>query len=677
MITPTIAHSQKHAADSPAVLELTAALTERHLHMLRDESAITQATIEARGYFSLHVGNGTVDTLIGLGFDHKQALGVSQGDVLVIPICPPDGSSGAVMVRPDIPRTFDVKEKKLPDGTHPQKVLKYEQPKGAANRLDVNPLCRAALADPGVDLWITEGVKKGDALAAAGLCAVALPGGVYGYMGANGKGASTVTADLDHIAWRSKQDGTRRRVYIVFDSDVMTKDQVQQALRRLSAILTNRGAHVVPVVLPSTPNRGKQGVDDFLAAGGTVAHLLQLAATSELSLTVLAGPGSTKRLKTEDYIQTLAGLGYSFRMNDLDDTVECNGEPLTDATVARIKSHLRDHGIDTVNIAEEAWTAYASVNRYHPIRDYLAGLEWDGIDHLGRLLGFFEDSERTASHPCPVFGTYLKHWQIGAVAKVLDPGTHNQNAMLVLEGAQGVGKSHFAAWLAGAVPDYYIESAIHPDNKDNRLALANRWIWEVLELSSTTRRADVDALKGFITTAWVSERKAYGHYPIRKPAIASFLGTVNMGSTGFLVDETGSRRFYTVTVTKIDHGYSTAVCVNQLWAQAVALWRKGETWRLSKAMTAKQTELNHRYEAETDILDWLLRHYEITRNPDDFEAIPDMTAKLQDIGYRGGNTWAISREIAKALKREQLTVTQRRMGEGRPKGFIGIRARLP
>jgi len=82
------------------------ALTERHLQMLRDESAITPEVITARGYYSLHVGNGTVDTLTGLGFDHKQALGVSRGDVLVVPICPPDGSSG-YMIRPDLPRVFD------------------------------------------------------------------------------------------------------------------------------------------------------------------------------------------------------------------------------------------------------------------------------------------------------------------------------------------------------------------------------------------------------------------------------------------------------------------------------------------------------------------------------------------------------------------------------------------
>jgi hypothetical protein len=68
------------------------------------------------------VGNRTIEALTNLGFDHKQALGVSRGDVLVIPICPPDGSSSAVMIRPDIPRALDKKGKKLPDGTFAQQV---------------------------------------------------------------------------------------------------------------------------------------------------------------------------------------------------------------------------------------------------------------------------------------------------------------------------------------------------------------------------------------------------------------------------------------------------------------------------------------------------------------------------------------------------------------------------
>jgi len=141
-------------------------LTERHLAMLR-ASAITDEVIAARGYRTLPRGAGTVEALQGLGFSYKQARDVSHDDVLLLPIRPPDGTNGLYMIRPDNPRVFD--GDKLPDGTRKQTVLKYEQPEGASNRLDVNPLVTDALADPSVDQWIPEGIKKADALARARL----------------------------------------------------------------------------------------------------------------------------------------------------------------------------------------------------------------------------------------------------------------------------------------------------------------------------------------------------------------------------------------------------------------------------------------------------------------------------------------------------------------------------
>ena len=116
-----------------------AVLSAAHLRMLEVDSSLSQRVIAARGYYTLHSGNGTVDSLQALGFSYKQARDTAHGDVLVLPIRPPDGSDGLYMIRPDVPRVFD--GKKLDDGTHEQKVLKYEQPEGAANRLDVNPLC--------------------------------------------------------------------------------------------------------------------------------------------------------------------------------------------------------------------------------------------------------------------------------------------------------------------------------------------------------------------------------------------------------------------------------------------------------------------------------------------------------------------------------------------------------
>ena len=122
--------------------------------------------------------------------------------------------------RPDAPRSFDEKGKgRLPDGTYPQRVAKYEAPQGAAMRLDCPPTCRSSLRDPSVPLWITEGQKKADALASHGFCALALLG-VWNWRGRNGLGGLTALADWEAVALNGRQ------VRIVFDSDVMRKPEV-------------------------------------------------------------------------------------------------------------------------------------------------------------------------------------------------------------------------------------------------------------------------------------------------------------------------------------------------------------------------------------------------------------------------------------------------------------------
>jgi hypothetical protein len=174
------------------------------------------------------------------------------------------------VLRPDAPRSFDEKDKpRLPDGTYPQQVLKYEYPKGEKMHLDCPPSCRPQLGDPGVPLWITEGQKKADSLASHGFCALAILG-VWNWRGRNDLGGLTALADWDCVALNG------REVRIVFDSDVMTKPQVKLALRRLTAFLHNRGATVAAVYLPPAAGGRKQGVDDFFAAGAAAGDLERL-----------------------------------------------------------------------------------------------------------------------------------------------------------------------------------------------------------------------------------------------------------------------------------------------------------------------------------------------------------------------------------------------------------------
>ena len=94
---------------------------------------------------------------------------------------------------------------------------------------------------------------------------------------------------------------------------------------------------------------------------------------------------------------------------------------------------------------------------------------------------------------------------LGTVGKVIN---HDQNFMLVLDGRQDIGKSSLVRWLC-PLPDYFIEGAIVPDDKDSTLRLIRHWIWEVGELQSTTRKADREALKNFITTVSYTHLDVY------------------------------------------------------------------------------------------------------------------------------------------------------------------------
>jgi hypothetical protein len=217
-------------------------LSDAHQQEL-NESLVSDAHRDARGYRTVT----DEKELTALGFAPKQRL--IPG--LLLPSYAPDGSNGLYQFKPDYPRQARNRQGELTDG-----VVKYETPKGAGMRLDVPPLCRSMLKDPSITIWITEGIKKGDCLASHGLCAVVLLG-VWNYKGKNDLGGVAISVDFDSIAWNG------REVRIVFDSDVMHKPGVRQALDRLTEILQRRGAHVSIVYLPGGRDK-KVGVDDFL-----------------------------------------------------------------------------------------------------------------------------------------------------------------------------------------------------------------------------------------------------------------------------------------------------------------------------------------------------------------------------------------------------------------------------
>ena len=220
-------------------------LSTDHRRMLLEESGISPEIAAERGYRTVR----SRKELPGFkGYQRRPGL--------LIPVLSPSGAIGS-RLRPNEPRRGK-------DG----KPRKYEQPGKTPNMIDVHPRSVAALGDADTDLWVTEGEKKADSLTSLGLCAIALFG-VWGFC-VKGTRAKQLLPCWDHVALKG------RRVYLVFDSDVMEKENVQRALGRLVEALKKRGADVRVVYLPNGQEE-KVGVDDYLVAGGTVAELRALA----------------------------------------------------------------------------------------------------------------------------------------------------------------------------------------------------------------------------------------------------------------------------------------------------------------------------------------------------------------------------------------------------------------
>ncbi len=325
--------------------------------------------------------------------------------------------------------------------------------------------------------------------------------------------------------------------------------------------------------------------------------------------------------------EALAALGYTFRYNQVLRRIEVNGVRLDDDLAAEIRVQMRDRGFKSKQVIDDVCTVLARRQSYHPIRDYLDSLTWDGSYAIERLSCCFQCEDPLVDDRS-LFYTYLYRWMIGAVAKVYEQG---QNMMLVLAGPQGIGKSHFAAWLCSPLAPYFLSQAINPEDKDSIFRLTDHFIWEVDELDATTRRADVSALKAFITRHTVVGRPSYGRHDVEAPAIASLIGTVNPGA-GLLADATGNRRFYVATIGAIDWAYSQHD-VNQLWAEAVAAYKAGKAWTLQPSEKDAQTEANKGHEVPSLLDDWLETDFYFGMQETAGMTAADMVAHMRSKGH--------------------------------------------
>lgn len=222
----------------------------------------------------------------------------------------------------------------------------------------------------------------------------------------------------------------------------------------------------------------------------------------------------------------------------------------------------------SIALAAEAVQAVARQDHaFHPIREYLEGLKWDGQLRLDRWLVTYAGAEDTPYHR--MVGV---KWPLSGVARVMEPGT-SADYILQLEGIQGLGKTRLIRAFA-VRPEWFTDEVRDVGGRDAAMALAGKWIIEFAELAAFQGNSD-EKLKAFISRRVDRYRPPWGRGMGDFPRQCIFASTTNRHET--LTDASGNRRYWPVECTKIDvEGMERDR--DQLWAEAFHLYKEGVKW---------------------------------------------------------------------------------------------------
>lgn len=262
--------------------------------------------------------------------------------------------------------------------------------------------------------------------------------------------------------------------------------------------------------------------------------------------------------------------------------------PWTDADTVLATEWMQREGISVkVNDVEAAVEAVAHEHPRHRVRSYLNGLKWDGSPRVATWLSYYLGVE-SSEYVQAVGQCFL----IGAVARVLKPGC-KVDTMLILEGRQGAGKSTALSILGG---EWFSDEIGDFGSKDAAMQARAAWILEIGELDAMSK-AEATRTKAFLSRSTDKFRPPYGRRVIEAPRQCVFAGTTN--GEAYLKDETGGRRFWPVRVVHTDLD-ALRQDRDQLWAEAVHLFRSGAHWWLDtdELVAAAAAEQAARYQGD-------------------------------------------------------------------------------
>lgn len=295
--------------------------------------------------------------------------------------------------------------------------------------------------------------------------------------------------------------------------------------------------------------------------------------------------------------------------------VTTNTRYFTDVDLMGLRNYLeKTYDISNNQKTMDAVSLVLYENSFHPVREYLNGLTWDGCPRLETLL-----TDYLGARDTPYTRAVTVKTLVAAVARILQPGI-KFDYVLTLVGRQGVYKSTLIRQLGR---EWYCENLTTVQGKEAAEQLHGVWLMEMGELAGL-RKAEVEVIKNFISRQHDSYRPAYG---VKKETYARqciFIGTTN--NKEFLHDPTGNRRFWPVLVNitepvKDIHKELTAGEIDQIWAEAKILYEEGEPLYLPKEIEEEAGHVQSDHSEKDDRIGAIEKYLEV-KVPEKWE---DMT----------------------------------------------------
>lgn len=300
-------------------------------------------------------------------------------------------------------------------------------------------------------------------------------------------------------------------------------------------------------------------------------------------------------------------------------------EPLKNVDFSGIRNYIEIiYGIVGTQKIDDRMNLEFEYNKYHPVTDYLKALKWDGKQRIDTLLiNYFGADDTIYTREA------MRITLVGAVSRILRPGC-KFDSVLTLVGSQGCGKSSFLKKLG---QDWFSDTFMTVQGKDAFEQIQGSWIIEIAELSGL-KKAEVEAVKHYISKQEDVFRPAYGKVIEVHKRQCIFIGTTN--NRDFLRDPTGNRRFLPIDI-HIDRAVYdvfedlTKNEIDQIWAEAMALYRDGAKTIMSPEALAIATE-EQSYHSESDERHGIVDKYLSIRLPIDWErrSMFDRLAYLDD-----------------------------------------------